>query len=265
MNQIMEDNLHIMNYTATFIYKLSNRFEFFQYWITIPYHVILIISFFLLILLHKHLPLKSKGLMPFYTCILLSNNTVRGYLANLPLNYLVNYNLCYIESFISYPNNISVVFITLLNYNKFISIQYINKRKEQFFKKKDGEIKETWFINLFKILNGQYFYTLLFIIAYLFQCFIQLIVLIITRFQCNPLQVILSTIGSLFGIFILIIVSIILFSFEIYLNFDNIKTCKFRKLFLSDPYYFRIETYIFALFCVVPLYVIQYNYISWNN
>lgn len=254
MNQLLTKSLTSMNYTAPILFRFSNRFEFLQWWITIPYHLIIISSFIILLILSKYQPLKSKGVIPFLTCILFSNNLVRGYLANLPLSIIINVNLCYLEAFLNTPNNVSVIVLTVLNLNKLVVMQYFNKRKNQIYKKGDS-LEMKWYIKLYKIMNHPLFYLVYFIILYILQCFLQVIALIIVKFQCTSQQFLLSYGFILASVMGIIIFAIVLLLCEILLNLEKIKKCELGKIWRSDPFYFRIEVYIFAIFICAPLYI----------
>lgn len=67
LEQTMTELITNMTFTPTFIFKFNPRLEFLHYYTSIPYHLVLITSFILLIFLHKHQPLKSKGYIPFIT------------------------------------------------------------------------------------------------------------------------------------------------------------------------------------------------------
>lgn len=243
-----------MNFTPAFLFKFSNRIEFLQWWISIPYHLILLSSFILMILLSRFQPLKSKGVVPFLTCILFANNLIRGYLSNFPLSVTINVNFCYLESFVNTPSNLSIIILTVFNLNKFVVIQYFNYRKNLIYK--NGGLKMSWYVKLYKSLNSPLYYLIYFVIFFLLQCILQAIALSAVRFQCNSFQNILA-----YGVIFLSVIFIIIVGFgllvcDILLNLDKIKRCDVRKLWRSDPFFFRLEIYFVAMILTAPLYIV---------
>lgn len=50
-----------------FLFRYMTRIEYGVYWLTIPYVLLMIISFFTALLLCRRQPLKSKGYVPYIT------------------------------------------------------------------------------------------------------------------------------------------------------------------------------------------------------
>lgn len=242
-----------MNYTPGFLFKFSNRIEFLQWWVTIPYHLILIFSFFILLILSRHQPLKSKGVIPFVTCLLFMTNLIRGYLSNFPLSVIMNVNFCYLESFVNSPSNISILIMTVFNLNRFVVIQYFNYRKNQIYK--NGEMEMKWYVKLYKNMNSPFYYLIYFVILYLIQCGLNAIALSVVRFQCGDFQALLSYAVILVSIIFLFIVGLGLIVCDFILNFDKIKKCEIGKMLRTDPFFFRLEIYFLAVILTVPIYV----------
>lgn len=180
---------------------------------------------------------------------------IRAYIGNLPLSLLINRDLCYLDTFINTPNNVSIIGITVLNFNKFIVLQYLNKRKQQFVQTESGDIQVRWPMKLFKLLNEPYFYLFYFILIYLIICFLNLLVLLGTGFKCTLTQTLFTFFVAVICVLIVIIYAISLVLAEIYINFDKIMKCKFKTILRMDPFHFRFEFYILALFCAAPCYI----------
>lgn len=162
------------------------------------------------------------------------------------------------ETFLNIPNNVAIIFLTALNFNKFIILQFLNLRKDKIFDQKEGNITMKWYIKLFKMINKPYLFVIYFAIFYFLICIIELLVLSVFNFKCGNLQGLASTSTSAIFILLIIIYGIILFICDLVLNFQKIKKCEIKRIYKQDPFNIRFEIYFLGVLCAGSLYVIYF-------
>lgn len=213
---------------------------------------------FILLSFNKQ-PLASRGITPFFACIghflhLLSSITQFVYTLED-----FKYNCIYLY-FLQHTVILSLLFLEVFHFFRYVMIVNINIQKELAIKKKESngllnQIQNTDFkYKLLRIFGKKRFLVAQTILNYIFFTIIYIIGFASTKFTCDKRVFWSSVIFYIFG-GIIVFLLIALFIYDFYLNFNKIIKCEIVRLWREDVFYYRIEIYFIGLFIVVPLWI----------
>lgn len=181
----------------------------------------------------------------------------KGYVSKLPLGYIINQNLCFLDGFIIYPLNFSIISVFLIIILKFVILKNLNNRKIRIYQNKGSKLKMNWFFGILKISNYN-IVTFIFIILFMiFMLLFQLIIYSIFRFDCFGISKVNISNGYYLSFILLIIVcGIIITIYDFFLNFTKIRKFDIIGIWKDDLYYLRFEAYFIGILCGSCIFIV---------
>lgn len=233
--------------------KPVSRIEFLHYGVLIAYFIfvafILILSFVFL----KKQPLKSRGIIPFVSCIchiLISMTGIPFYLFSLE-DYKYYCIIIYIENSVL----LVLLFLTSFHYSRYLLILNIHQGKQILMKNKENNqrtLNIKWKWKLVKLFGKGYIQTIFVLLAFSLFLLSFFIGYFAQNFKCSFTNYWVSiyyyTLTAIMFFFILLLIVI-----DLILNLKLFKKCLICKM---DTFYYRFELAI-AIILVTPFFVIS--------
>lgn len=219
--------------------------------------VALVVLFIVCILffLFKKQPIYSRGLTPILACFGHFVHILSGITQYVYTLEEFKYNCAWLY-FLQQSVLLTLLFLTFINFFRYVIILNINKEKPKIkINEPRGKFSKIRFMIL-KILGTNLFLFITVIVFYFVNNIIYLIGFSSTNFICDrrsswPYALYIVSI-SLFCIFF-----VLLFFYEIVLNFHMIKKCKLLEIWTTDIYYYRLEIYGLGILIVFPFWLIS--------
>lgn len=233
------------------------RYELFHVAIYVLALLFYVLIFILLLIFSRKQPLYSRSATPFLSTVIHFLIVGGGILAFvLTLEQFQNY--CIYFNIWEAPLSISLTFLYLLHYTRYIIIINIGKSKIEFTEKiNKSDLRITPFFRFLKFIGFWYSNLLIVALVFLFIVIINVLSMTTILFDCRYDW---TAYLSIPYYIILAIAFLILFIIDITINRETILTCKLRQFWREDIYYFRIE--IFLGFIFIYGYYIIYNIIK---
>lgn len=209
----------------------------------------------LLLYIFKKQPISSRGLTPMLACFGHFVHIFSGITQYVYTLEDFKYNCIWLY-FLQQSVLLTLLFLTFVHFFRYTIILSLNREKSKI---KINEPRERWKqirFKILKILGTNYFLLASVIIFYFLNTVIYLIGFSSTKFICDrrsswPYALYIVSV-SLFCVFF-----ILLFLFEVYMNFNKIKSCRFIEIWANDIYSYRLEIYGLGLFIVFPFWLIS--------
>lgn len=244
------------------------RYEFFgvvQFSLFLVFYAFI---FVILLIIRKKQPLASRGLTPILACIiqfLLTFSGITQFVFTLQLNK-VN---CYISRLIIGPLIISVIYLAIFNFFRYIMIINLNNRKALYIQNKENNGNQRTYLSrailiILKVVRHWGFHIIIFVVFYIFISGIFIIVSASSEFNCQltgdniVTRNQASATDTVFAVILIIlfIIGIIIALIDIFSNIIFIIKEDALKLWNDDIYYFRLEILILGLCITFPYFII---------
>lgn len=277
INQINEEYKFVWNLTKENQYTTQNtllqphlfRYEYFGPAQFSIFLILYTIIFIVMLIFRNKQPLASRGLTPYFACIiqfLLSFSGITQFVFTLELNR-VN---CYISRLVRGPLILTIIFLAIFTFFRYILIINLNNRKSLYIQNKKSNQKQSffnkWIFILLKGLGHWSFHIVIFIAFHIMTSAIFILVSAASEFNC---QLTGDTIVSrnaasatdivfMVILILLFIAGIIIALIDIFSNIISIVRTDPFKLWKDDVYFFRIEVLIIGLLFVFPFFIIVF-------
>eukprot|EP01080_Neovahlkampfia_damariscottae_P001988 gene1988-1496_t len=201
-------------------------------------------------------PIKSRAWIPVYASLFFFFRDLSSIFHFFSIEQYIY--KCYSNYLFNLPFRYSSFVLVILTFLRFVVIANLNKRKSLKAEKRLQSSKVTkLFYKMLKYSTHPLFILITWILTVAF--FMVLNVILLTTNACETTSS--SNINTYvqFGVFGFMIITLVIIGFiDICLNIKEIfSRCGIWKLFAQqDPFFFRVELYIFGLLVCAPLYVI---------